>query len=85
MKSHYEVLVIGGGPAGLASATEAASLGLDVAVVDEQKSPGGQIYRNVSAADDRVSNYLGKDYMRGKQLVAGFLQSGADYLNNASV
>ncbi|MDH3447118.1 MAG: FAD-dependent oxidoreductase [Gammaproteobacteria bacterium] len=85
MKNHYEVLVIGGGPAGLAAATGAARLGLDVALVDEQKAPGGQIYRNVFAAEDRAARYLGKDYMRGKQLVVEFLQSGATYLNNASV
>ena len=85
MKNHYELLVIGAGPAGLAAAAEAARLGIDVALVDEQKAPGGQIYRNVGAAGDRVKNYLGKDYLRGKRLVDEFLQSGATYINNAPV
>jgi len=85
MKSHYQVLVIGGGPAGLATASGAARQGLDVALVDEQQAPGGQIYRNVAGSENWAINYLGKDYMRGKQLVIEFLQSGADYLNNASV
>jgi len=85
MKSHYQLVVIGAGPAGLAAAAEAARLGIDVALVDEQKAPGGQIYRNVSAAGDRVKNYLGKDYLRGKRLVDEFLQSGATYISNAPV
>ena len=85
MKSHYEVLVIGGGPAGLAAAAEASRVGLEVALVDEQKTPGGQIYRNVSKANDAAVNYLGKDYFRGQKLVKEFLDSGATYINNASV
>ena len=85
MKQHYELLVIGAGPAGLAAATDAARLGVDVALVDEQKTPGGQIYRNVSRARERSIDYLGKDYMRGSQLVVEFLQSAADYIDNASV
>ena len=85
MKRHYELLVIGAGPAGLAAAADAARLGIDVALVDEQKAPGGQIYRNVGAAGDRVKDYLGKDYLRGERLVDEFLQSGATYINNAPV
>jgi len=85
MKSHYQLLVIGAGPAGLAAAADAARLGVDVALVDEQKAPGGQIYRNVGAAGERVKDYLGKDYLRGKRLVDEFLQSGATYINHAPV
>lgn len=85
MKRHFEVLVIGGGPAGLAAATEASRAGLEVALVDEQKAPGGQIYRNVGATARHVVNALGDDYLRGKRLVDEFLGSGATYLNNAAV
>ncbi|MDH3857485.1 MAG: FAD-dependent oxidoreductase [Gammaproteobacteria bacterium] len=84
MKSHYEVLVIGGGPAGLAAAAEASRVGLEVALVDEQ-APGGQIYRNVSEAKNGAVNYLGRDYFRGQKLVNEFLNSGATFLNDASV
>jgi NADPH-dependent 2,4-dienoyl-CoA reductase/sulfur reductase-like enzyme len=85
MKSHYELLVVGAGPAGLAASADAARLGIDVALVDEQKAPGGQIYRNASESADRAQVYLGKDYLRGKRLVDEFLQSRATYINNASV
>jgi NADPH-dependent 2,4-dienoyl-CoA reductase/sulfur reductase-like enzyme len=85
MKDHYQLLVIGAGPAGLAAAAEAARLGLDVALVDEQKAPGGQIYRNVGTSRESARAYLGKDYLGGKPLVEKFLQSGAAYINNAPV
>ncbi len=85
MKNHYELLVIGGGPAGLAAASQAASSGVHVALVDEQKTPGGQIYRNVKNATSQDSKFLGKDYMRGKRLVNEFLECGAEYLRNALV
>ncbi len=43
--SPYDVLVIGGGPAGLAAAIETAQAGLGVAVVDERPTFGGQIFK----------------------------------------
>ena len=41
----YELLIVGGGPAGLAAAAEAAGRGLEVALVDERPSLGGQIFK----------------------------------------
>src|SRR5688572_31844858 len=41
----YDVLVVGAGPAGLAAAWRAANEGLRVAVVDDNPSSGGQIWR----------------------------------------
>ena len=38
-----DLLVLGGGPAGLCGAIEAAREGLRVLVVDEGISPGGQL------------------------------------------
>lgn len=40
-----EVLVLGGGPAGIAAATVAAEGGRRVALLDENPHPGGQIWR----------------------------------------
>lgn len=48
-----EVLVIGGGPAGLAAATRAAECGVRVAIVDDNFKLGGQIWR--SGADGENS------------------------------
>jgi thioredoxin reductase (NADPH) len=49
----YDVVVVGAGPAGLATAVYAASEGLSVAVFDS-RAPGGQ-----AGASARIENYLG--------------------------
>lgn len=49
----YDVLIVGAGPAGLATAVYAASEGLSVAIVDG-RAPGGQ-----AGASARIENYLG--------------------------
>ena len=52
-KKLRDVIVIGAGPAGLASAVYGASEGLDVLVV-ESESPGGQ-----AGSSSKIENYLG--------------------------
>ena len=49
----YDLIVVGAGPAGLASAVYAASEGLDVLVL-EASAPGGQ-----AGSSSRIENYLG--------------------------
>ncbi|MDR6376161.1 FAD-dependent oxidoreductase [Paraburkholderia caledonica] len=49
----YDVLIVGAGPAGLATAVYAASEGLSVGIVDG-RAPGGQ-----AGASARIENYLG--------------------------
>jgi D-hydroxyproline dehydrogenase subunit alpha len=44
------VLVVGGGPAGIAAATTAATAGLATVLIDEGFGPGGQIWRGASPA-----------------------------------
>ncbi|MGI6033834.1 MAG: NAD(P)/FAD-dependent oxidoreductase, partial [Coriobacteriales bacterium] len=46
MKRH-NLIVIGAGPAGLSAAIEAARLGMDVAVFDENARPGGQLFKQI--------------------------------------
>jgi len=41
----FDVLVIGAGPAGLAAALAATTAGTSIGIVDENGTPGGQIYR----------------------------------------
>ena len=85
IKQHYELLIVGAGPAGLACAASAAESGVDVAVIDEQKQPGGLIYHNVGAASAPLTDYLGKDYTRGRVLLERFQNSGAQAIQDASV
>jgi thioredoxin reductase (NADPH) len=50
---HYDLVVVGGGPAGLASAVYGASEGLKTVLV-EREAPGGQ-----AGQSSRIENYLG--------------------------
>jgi thioredoxin reductase (NADPH) len=59
------LIVVGGGPAGLAAAVYAASEGLDVLVI-EARSPGGQ-----AGASSKIENYLGFPTGISGQALAG--------------
>ncbi|MCG6889045.1 MAG: FAD-dependent oxidoreductase [Gammaproteobacteria bacterium] len=85
MQSAYQMVVIGAGPAGMAAAQTAARQGVEVAVIDEQPHPGGQIYRNVNASPLADIDLLGKDYVFGRQLVQGFEYAHLDYFANSGV
>ncbi len=47
MMKRYDLIVIGAGPAGLSAAIQAAKNGVKVAVFDENKSPGGQLFKQI--------------------------------------
>jgi len=42
-----DVVIIGSGPAGLSAAIEAANYDLEVAVIDENSKPGGQLFKQI--------------------------------------
>src|SRR5450631_1367230 len=44
--TRYDIIVVGAGPAGIAAATAAARSGSRVLLLDENPSPGGQIWRS---------------------------------------
>ena len=56
---HYDLVIVGGGPAGLAAAVYGASEGLRTVLV-EREAPGGQ-----AGQSSRIENYLG--FPRGLQ------------------
>lgn len=81
----YDAVVVGAGPAGMSAAIELSALGLSSLVVDEQASPGGQIYRNISRSPIPDHTVLGADYWQGRDLVARFEACAADYLPSSLV
>lgn len=85
MSRHYDVIVIGTGPAGLSAATLLTKMGLDVLALDEQQRPGGQIYRNVEGASEARLNLFGPDYSVGLNLVNDFRAANVNYEGGASV
>lgn len=80
MAEQTDLVILGAGPAGMAAAIVARQAGLDVILLDEQPTPGGQIWRAIetraAAARDDI---LGAAYLEGRPLAEAFRASGADY------
>lgn len=85
MKSHYQLLIIGSGPAGLAAAVTASNQGISCALLDEQATPGGQIYRSIESVPESRAQVLGTEYQRGKQLAEAFRACDVDYFPETKV
>ena len=85
MKKHYELTVIGAGPAGVAAATAAAKHGAKVLLLDEQRGAGGQIYRCVGHSPLLSERILGHDYLRGNRLLRQLESTQLEYVPSASV
>lgn len=60
MREHYDVLIVGAGPAGLAAARAAASHGARVGLLDAQAHAGGQVWRRdvMQAAPGKARRHL---------------------------
>jgi NADPH-dependent 2,4-dienoyl-CoA reductase/sulfur reductase-like enzyme len=76
MREHYDVLVVGAGPAGLAAAQAAASHGARVGLLDMQARPGGQVWRHdvrlpsASAARHAIENLQGVELLARHSVIA---------------
>jgi NADPH-dependent 2,4-dienoyl-CoA reductase/sulfur reductase-like enzyme len=84
LKEIYDLIVVGAGPAGLAAAATAATLGASTLVLDENATPGGQIYRAIETTPLKDSKALGEDYWRGRHVVTAFRGSPASYAPRAT-
>lgn len=80
----YDLIVIGGGPAGLAAAVYGASEGLSTAMI-EREAPGGQ-----AGTSNRIENYLG--FPKGisgvdlaRRAIAQATRLGAELITTAEV
>ena len=68
-RAHYDVVIVGGGPAGLTAAVNSASEGLQTALI-ESFAPGGQ-----AGTSTRIENYTGFPYgVSGDELAIRALQ-----------
>src|SRR4051794_16415280 len=82
-----DLAIIGAGPAGMAASVLSSELGLDTVLIDEQDSPGGQIYRAIehAGAEGARNSPLGADYLAGRPLVEAFRASRAHYRPGTTV
>jgi NADPH-dependent 2,4-dienoyl-CoA reductase/sulfur reductase-like enzyme len=71
----HDVAVLGGGPAGMAAATEAASRGARTVLLEESPLPGGQVYR---AMPPGFAAPADADRRTGDALRAALAESGAE-------
>ncbi len=85
LASSYELVVIGGGPAGLAAAALAARAGVSTVLFDENPGVGGQIYRAITSTPVKDRAILGEDYWDGATLADDAKASGALIVNGATV
>jgi hypothetical protein len=81
----YDLVVIGGGPAGLAAASLAARAGVSTVLFDENPGVGGQIYRGIMSTPVTDRAILGEDYWAGEALAADAKTSGASIVTGATV
>lgn len=63
------VAVIGAGPAGISASLALIAKSVQVTMLDEQPSSGGQIYRNLGNMSADQAQSLGSDYVTGKLLL----------------
>lgn len=71
-----EIVIIGGGPAGLAAAVEAAKHGSGVLVIDENRRPGGQLFKQIHKFFGSKAHNAG---IRGYQIGKNLLESASEY------
>ncbi len=80
-----DLLVIGGGPAGLAAASIAAEAGLDVVLVDERGKLGGQYYKQPPDAFAVNDALVDRQLRRGRAMTRRVQESGARVLSGVTI
>src|SRR5450631_4538022 len=60
MSEHFDILVVGAGPAGIAAAVSASASEKRVGLVDDNPAPGGQIWRNGISLGTGARKWLGR-------------------------
>lgn len=74
-----DLLVVGGGPAGLSAARRAAASGLNVVVADERQQPGGQYFKQPPVGFRIDEPRLDRQFREGLELARQAAAAGIDY------
>lgn len=84
MMAKPDLIIIGAGPAGMAAAATAANGGLKVHLLDDQPAAGGQVYRNITRNQDRLT-HLGPEYTKGIPLADALDHPNITHVAGAAV
>ena len=82
----YDLIIVGAGPAGLSAGIEAAKKGVKVVVFDENKKPGGQLFKQIHkffGSKEHRAKIRG--FVIGKQLLSEAAEAGVEVILNATV
>jgi NADPH-dependent 2,4-dienoyl-CoA reductase/sulfur reductase-like enzyme len=80
-----DLLVIGGGPAGLAAAAAAAEAGVSVLLVDERPKLGGQFFKQPAAGVGLPAVALDRQFRDGRAAIERARNAGVDILSGTTV
>ena len=81
-----EIAVIGAGPAGLAATAEAVACGAKVTLIDDNRQPGGQYFRQISGEFRRkTTTVFDKDQPRAEALLRIINHAAVDYMPETTV
>lgn len=80
-----DLLIVGGGPAGLSAAADAAEAGLQVLLIEERAQLGGQYYKQPASSLIADTVRLDRQFRAGRELIARVERSGARILSGTSV
>ncbi|MBK9164008.1 MAG: FAD-dependent oxidoreductase [Acidobacteria bacterium] len=70
MESTPDIVVIGGGPAGLSAAAWCSDLGLSAVLIEGSEQPGGQLH----SINNPIANYAGLAAANGREFAAKLLE-----------
>lgn len=81
MEIKRDIVIVGAGPAGLSAAQEAASLGAEVLLLDENLAPGGQYFMQTNLPEAAATDQMAA----GKALIDEVAAAGVEVWNEAQV
>ncbi|WP_299913154.1 NAD(P)/FAD-dependent oxidoreductase [uncultured Paracoccus sp.] len=85
LRSEYDLVVVGAGPAGIAAAAEGARAGVSTLLLDENAGPGGQVWRGLTSTPLTDREMLGRDFWDGLAELQKLRDSGAEVIQRATV